>query len=441
MKKVAIVSLLSVSVALTAAAQSAVNINQGAQQQQSGEVQLSQAEYNAYTNATSQTDPKAKASALEAFLTQYPNSTVKAAVLEQLMGAYSTFDAAKTLETADKLLQADPNNLRAIALETGIHKQNGDNATDAAAKAAEYAKAAEFAKRGLSATKPKDMSDADFNQIKTQATPYFYSAIGADALARKDYPSAISAYESELKSVPAETTKQPAPFLMDTYYLGQAYYFSTPPDLLKCSFYATRTATYAPDQFKAQFQPLAAYCYKKYHGGDDGYDAIKTAAAANVIYPDTLTAGIKPAPTPQDFVNQLFATTPDLTTLNISDREFVIQNGKPEDAEKVFAPVKGKEVSTNGKVVSVSDTDLMLAVSEDAKQANPPVADFDFKLKEPLKTVPAVGDTIDIVGTYDSYTQKPFVITMTNAYVQEKAPAKKTTPKTTPARRTTPRKK
>lgn len=422
MKKVVLSSLLAAGVSVFATAQTAVNINNGAQQQQSsGSVQLSQPEYNAYTNATSQTDPKAKAAALEAFLQQYPQSSVKSAVLELLMGAYSSFDPAKTLEAADKVLQVDPNNIRALALETGIRKNQGDQATDPAQKAAAYGQAASFAQRGLKATKPADMQQADFDNVKKQVTPYFYSAIGVDALTRKDMPAAISAYESELKSVDPETTKQPAPFLQDTFFLAQAYYGSTPPDYLKCSFYATRTATYAPDQFKATFQPLASYCYKKYHGGDDGYDAMKAAAAANVFYPANLV--VKPAPTPADFVNNLLATTTDLSTLALSDREFVITNGTPAQADQVFAPVKGKEVRIpDVVVVSVTDTDLMASVSDDAKQAK--IADFDFKLKEPLKTVPAVGDTIEIIGTFDSYTQKPLMINMVNAEIPAKAPAK-----------------
>ncbi len=46
------------------------------------------AEYNAYVAALQQTDPNAKISGLEAFLTQYPNSVMKNQALELLMGTY-----------------------------------------------------------------------------------------------------------------------------------------------------------------------------------------------------------------------------------------------------------------------------------------------------------------------------------------------------------------
>src|SRR5271165_1287732 len=46
------------------------------------------AEYNAYVGAVGQKDPAALTSGLEAFLVQYPNSVMKEAALELLMGAY-----------------------------------------------------------------------------------------------------------------------------------------------------------------------------------------------------------------------------------------------------------------------------------------------------------------------------------------------------------------
>src|SRR6202043_2607219 len=75
------------------------------------------AEYNAYVGAVQQTDPTAKISGLEAFLTQYPNSVMKNQALEILMGTYQQAgNQQKTIDTATKLVAADPNNVRALAL-------------------------------------------------------------------------------------------------------------------------------------------------------------------------------------------------------------------------------------------------------------------------------------------------------------------------------------
>src|SRR5271157_3920066 len=75
------------------------------------------AEYNAYVNAVQQADPAAKAQAIEAFLQTYPNSVMKPDALEALMGAYQQAgNASKTIDTASRVLQANPNNVRALAL-------------------------------------------------------------------------------------------------------------------------------------------------------------------------------------------------------------------------------------------------------------------------------------------------------------------------------------
>jgi hypothetical protein len=411
-----------VGVARIAAAQSQVNLGSNAQAT-SGGVQMSPAEYKAYNDAITQTAPQAKAAALEAYLTAYPQSAVKADTLQLLMATYSAIpDPTKTLDAADRLLQVDPNNMRALLLEVYFRKSAGDQATDPTAKQAAYDAAASFAQKGLAATKPKDMSDADFTKLKSAAYPVFYSTIATDALNKKDAATAITNFKLELSSVPVESTKTPGPLLQDTYTLGQAYYQSTPPDYVNCTWYTSRAAAFAPEPYKSQMLPLAKYCYKKYHGADDGYDAVTTAVQANLDPPAGFT--IKPAPSPADIVAQVIATTPDLATLAVSDKEFILANGKPEDAAKVWDTIKGKSVEfPDTTVVSVTDTALMVAVSDDAVQSK--TADFTFQLKAPLKTPPVAGAKVTVTGTYASYTPSPVMITMSDgAVVEKKAPAK-----------------
>src|SRR6266853_6616814 len=75
------------------------------------------AEYNAYVGAIQQKDPAAQISGLEAFMTQYPNSIMKVAALQTLMGDYQqTNNQQKTVDTAAKLVAIDSNNVRALAL-------------------------------------------------------------------------------------------------------------------------------------------------------------------------------------------------------------------------------------------------------------------------------------------------------------------------------------
>ncbi len=447
MKNVVLASMLAVSAvtapfcvaqAPAAAAGSQTTDQQPAGQAAAGQVQLSPAEYSAYQNVTTAADPAAKATAGEAFLQQYPQSTVKAAVLEQVMNAYAQQNnVQKALDTGDKILQTDPNNYTALFTEVYLLKSQADQSADASTRQTGYSKAATLATRALSATKPAAVEQSQWDQIQTKTKPTLYSVIGFDALQKKDSAGAISAYTSELKAVPEDQTKQPGVLLQDTYYLGTAYYQSTTPDYLSCTYFATRAAVLAPDQFKAQFQPVATYCYKKYHGGDDGYDAVKTAAAASLFPSDSFKSSVKPAPTPADQATAVLDADkkedPTLVKTNIQDREFVIQNGTADQAESEFTPIKGKEIKVSGVVVAISGTDLQLAVSDDSKAANPKVADFDVTLKAEPTKVPAVDSTVDVLGTIDSYTQKPLLVKMTAGEIQAKAATKSAAP----ARRTT----
>src|SRR5260221_10968981 len=75
------------------------------------------AEYNAYVGAVQQADAAAKISGIEAFLAQYPNSVMKEDALELLMGTYQgAGNQAKVIDTANRLLAVNPNNVRALVL-------------------------------------------------------------------------------------------------------------------------------------------------------------------------------------------------------------------------------------------------------------------------------------------------------------------------------------
>lgn len=406
MKKVVFASMLVVASMIPAAAPAALAQAQGSQ---SSQVTIKDpAEYNAYTNAIGQSTPTAKASAIESFLQQYPNSVVKQQMLEQLVGAYqATGDTSKTYDAAKRLLQVDPTNLRALTFVVYVEKAqaNGDQAKldDAAANA----------QRGLTATKPASMSDADFEKLKGVATPIFYNAIAADDLAKKDYKDAIDALNSELKAEqPAQTTQQPS--LADTYYLGTAYVQedSKNPDNLKNGiWFLARAAQYLPDPYKTTAEKAAEYWYNKYHGNMEGFPQVQQLAHDNVFPPAAYApTPAPPPPSPQELAHNAVASTPDLKTLALTDKEFVLANGSPDDAQKVWAVLNGVTAEVPGTVISATPDSVQLAVSDDAKQSQK--ADFTINMKTPLKEVPTAGTNVTYVATFDSYTQNPPMIIM-----------------------------
>jgi hypothetical protein len=423
MKKVVLASVLALATTTLGAVPAMIYA-----QDQAGQITIKDpAEYNAYTNAVGQSTPAAKTKAIEAFLQQYPNSVVKVDMLEQLMAAYQGVgDMDSTLKTANTLLGVDPNNLRALAISVYIQKTQAAGKTNPADAQPLLDSAAAHAQTGLNETKPASLSQADFDALKAATAPIFDSAIALDDSNKKDFAGAIQFYSNELKAYPKPELTQSGPGLNDTYLLGQAYAQQDPPDTKNAAWFLTRSAQFAPAQAKAQIEKAAEYFYNKYHGSMDGYPQVQTLAQANLFPPaDYNPTPAPPPPSPADLASQTVAATSDLKTLSLSDKEFILFNGKPDDAQKVWAVMQGVRAGVPGTVISASPDSVQVAVTEDNKQSKK--ADFTINMKTPLKTPPAVGTDVMYDATFDSYTATPPMITLTDGapHATAAAPARR----------------
>jgi hypothetical protein len=368
------------------------------------------AEYNAYQMFSTQTDPKAKAAAGESFLEKYPQSKVKAAVLDSLLDAYqATGDGAKVVDTATKLLQIDPNNLKAILYSVLMKKQQCGKTSDAAT----CDDAAALAQKGLQVPKPAATPDDEWKKLTGAAYPIFHSAIALDdALSKKNFKGAQEEYTAELKMYSDDQSKTQG--LVDTLQLAQAY--SQPgstQDLKEAVYFYARVWSFAPPAYKSQIEPKLEYYYKKYHGSLDGLDQLKQQAQASTFPGESFK--LDPAKSPAEQIHDLIAATPDLNTLALADKETVLAVGSKDDADKLWALLKDKETQVPGIVISADANTIKVAVTQDAKDSK--VADFIVNLKKPLtdaelkvvvpgfefKTQP----DNELVGTYDSYRQVP----------------------------------
>ena len=413
MKKVVVASVLAVATGIAFYLPAALALDDQSQGAQAGQITIKDpAEYNAYTNAVGQSSPAAKAAAIEQFLQQYPNSVVKEDMLQQLMAAYEQAGQAdKELDAANRLLQLNPNSIRALTIVVYMEKkQTSDQAKldDAAAKA----------RTALAAPKPPALSDADYQKLKAATSPIFYDAEAVDASAKKDYKSAIEAYTNELKAYSDPAQTQTGPGLLATYNLGNAYVSEDPKDLVNGIWFLTRAATFAPAGYKDQILKAATYWYKKYHcaqsdaacmANPDGFAQIQTLTQTNLFPPDSYKpVAAPPPPSPQDLAHQAVASTPDLKTLALADKEFILANGSPDDAGKVWDVLKDVTAEVPGVVISATADSVQLAVSDDAKQSQK--ADFTINMKTPLKDIPQTGTEVKLIGTFDSYTQNPLMI-------------------------------
>jgi tetratricopeptide (TPR) repeat protein len=369
------------------------------------------AEYNAYVGAVQQTDPNAKISGLEAFLTQYPNSVMKNQALEILMGTYQQANnVQKALDTAAKLVAADPNNVRALALLAYFDRlkaQGGDpNAKQLLADAKKYGQ------MGFDAlpkfNKPEGMSDADFQKQKDQMAGIFNAAVGVAALQDKDYATAIKDLKTAAEGNPTDFSV--------VYPLALAYL--TPPDpktplnpesAVNGIWYAARASAIAPPQAQAQIEKYARSQYVKYHGGDDGWAGVLAAAKANPTMPADFT--IKPAPTPAEQAHNMVVSTPP-DKMDFATWEFVLTNGAQADQDTVWNAIKGKAVQMNGTVISTTPTEFMIAGSSDDIDAKKADITLKFEDKVPLRLIPKNLTPLDFQGEPASYTPNPFMMVM-----------------------------
>jgi hypothetical protein len=382
------------------------------------------AEYNAYVGAVQQSDPNAKVSALESFLQQYPNSVMKTDALELLMGSYQqTGNAAKMTDAANRLLQAEPSNLRALALLAYSKRQAAERGGPEAQKY--LAEASQDGQRGLqalgTAPKPEGMSDSDWQKLKTQTSVIFNGAMGLAALQSKDYKSA----QEHLRAA----VKENANNLNDVYPLALAYLTATPPDDVNGLFFIARAANLAagsPSQ--AQISDFGRKRYAKFHGSDQGWSELLAAAKTATEPPAGFTiAAAPPPPSPQEQAAEIMKTKP-VKEMSFAEWQLILSSGNQQAADQVWNTIKGVPLQIQGQVISASPTKLELAASVDDIDAKRADVVVNMAAPIPSRLTPKVGENIPFEGTPVSYEPKPFVMTLSKGALLRTAstPAKRT---------------
>jgi tetratricopeptide (TPR) repeat protein len=386
------------------------------------------AEYNAYVGAIGQKDPAAQISGLEAFLIQYPTSIMKVAALQTLMQDYQqTNNQQKTLDSATKLVAADPTNERAIFLLAYFDRlkaQGGDpNAQQDLVDAKKYG---QMGLDGLAKfTKPDGTSDADFQKMKDQMTGVFHAALGISELTAKDYDDARKDLRAAVDSSPDFQKDFSVVYPLALAYAPTPPDPKIPPDSVNAIWFAARSSVVAPTpQYQQSIEKYAKNLYMKYHGGDDGWADVLALAKANPVQPAGFT--IKPAPTPAEQAHTM-ATATDPTKMDFGQWEFILSNGSQEDQDLVWNAIKGKAVQLNGTVIKATATEFDIAGSLDDIDAKKADITLTFEEKVPLKLIPKEGASLDFQGEPASYTPNPFMMTMEKGkLLKAAAPARKT---------------
>jgi tetratricopeptide (TPR) repeat protein len=369
------------------------------------------AEYNAYIVALNTQDPAAKAAAMEAFVKQYPASIVKIDALEQAMAAHQqASNVAKVQSIAGQILEIEPDNVRALAILAFLKRSQATPQSVGEARVL-----AQKGQRALLAwTRPEETSEADFKKLRNQMADIFYGAIAFAALQDKNYPTA---HENYLEAIAIDPSN-----LQDVFQLGIAALEMDPMDV-NGFWYLAKAINLAQGNAAGQksIQDYAKAKYKRYHGGEDGWDQIVSAAASQAAPPAGFAQSIKPKPAPAEIAVQAVKEN-DPATFSFSDWEFILsyRDASPankEAAEKVWAVIQDKQkqgeakLRFNGvKVIAATKDSIDAALTDENQQANK--ADLHVVLEKPALHPPPRGSMTDIIGVLTSYTLDPFMFTM-----------------------------
>jgi len=393
-------------------------------------------EYNAYMSATTQTDPAAKAAALEAFVQQYPQSIVKEEALVGAMSAYQQAgNVAKLTEAANKVLQAYPNNILALTVAVSGRRQQFNSGSLPQDRArAVINEAATMATRGLPAlqtwTKPDGVSDADFQKQKTGIAAIFHGTLGQDAIARQDWETA----QRHMR----EASILNANDYVDAYFAGVAYLTpkqNTDDNMRLGIFFASRAAALAPQV--ADFTKFAKFYWKRFSGKDEGWDQFAQQVRGTATPPANLSTMIPKAPSPAEQVRTMLQQNPAIETLSFGEWVLIFTYGDPTDKANAFERIKGKPFKFQGQVIGATADTVDVALTQDAIDAKK--AEVSVTMAEPLKRVPAAGANFAFQANPVSFTSEPFLITMDTGVDLTPAPskgaAKKAPPKKRPAKK------
>ena len=364
-------------------------------------------EYQAWQAVMAEKTPSKLISLADAFLQKYPNSPGKVQVLTALMGAYfQSNDAAKAVETGQKLLVADPDNLDALTLLSYVFPFTFNLKPDDPEFNTKLSRADSDAHHGLEVLqklqKPADVSEEKFKQYVQPKRSIFNNCIGFVALQRKDYAASITALKAGSVDNPSD--------VYTFYREGLAYLYSTPPDTDHALWYIARAVALAqaskpPNPAGDEINKFLRRAYVNYHGNDQGLQDVITQAAATVDPP----AGFKVAP--MEIPKQTGNSNIDA----FNTMTFPLKLGG-EKAQKQWDMLKGQPLELGGFVDSVekgTDPGVYMVRIDILEESKAQAGVYDIELKDasqPNVKNLSPGDVVRFKGTIVSYTATPSLV-------------------------------
>jgi hypothetical protein len=448
MKKALFAGVLMVATAAFAQTQTTqpaggqTGTQQGGQPQTQTKTIANAEEYNAYMSATQQQDPAARGAALEAFVQQYPNSVVKEDALVAAMAAYQQAgNAQKSVAMAGAILQSDPNNVPALAVQTFVKRSECAGMQQPPQQAECFAQVGQMAQSGLQQLanySPNGVSPADLEKQRKAFSQIFNGAAGQAALAQKDYPNAQKFLSAAVQGQPDN--------IQDVYPLALSFTQQTPQtdqSLLNGVWYMARVVNLLQAQpgLQAQADQISKaglYYLKKFHGNQPDaeqlWQQVIAMAKTSPAPPQNYFTMIPKAPSPAEQVRAKLQANPDITKLTFGEWQEIFTFGDEQAKQMAFAQIQGKPFKFGGaKVLGADESSVDLALSYDDIQSN--TIDAHVVMVEPFKKVPEVGSEFSFQANPVSFQPNPFImqfdqgVDLTKRAASRAAPKGKTAPK------------
>ncbi|MBI3197832.1 MAG: hypothetical protein HYZ40_10065 [Rhodospirillales bacterium] len=375
------------------------------------------AEYDSYMAALNTRDAAKRATAMEVFVAWYPGSVLKVEALEQAIAAWhAAGQPAKADFLAARLLQADPDNVRALANQAYTGRTRA-----AAGDASALVPAVAAAERGLIVLpkwqKPVSLTDAAFARVKEQMAGVFNGTLGFAALQAKDYDSARRYYRLSVAAEPDN--------LQDVYQLAVSQLEGTPLDALGFWYAARSIAIARATRNEAAAADIDRYVrsrYRLYRGSEEGWsELLARVVAGEQAPPVNFVKSIPRMLTPPEAALVLVEEN-DPASLSFANWALVLRHrdatpANKAAAEKVWQAIGVKQQGGGArlkipvKVISATPDRIEAAITDESRAGN--VVDLVVTMARPLSPLPAVGASISIIGMLSDYRAQPFTFLMT----------------------------
>jgi tetratricopeptide (TPR) repeat protein len=369
-----------------------------------------QGEYDVSSAAMKEADPQKKLDKLKEWEQKYPDSKLK---------------GTRTLLQVQALI--------GIALQA-YGKTGPPELLDASQKAGQQV-ADNFDTYLADSVKPAQATDQQWADVKHQFALQVHSALGWDAMAKKQDAAAEAEFKKILQIDPNQAQV--------SYWLGQVIYRQHNPARFSEAFYDFARAlsvtgqTALPPAAQSSGGDFLKKAFNGYHGSDDGLDQLKAAVVSSALPPADFHIDSVAEIETKKFGDQeaYNKAHPDIALWRL-----VRDTLKGDQGDTYFQSVKGSQVPPpevgmfKAKIVTVDAKDLVVNVDNAGGDAT---LKFDKALNQKVINV---GDAIEFKGIVDSFAKDPYMLTLTiddpkedikglpdNAF--SAAPAKKAAPK------------